>query len=266
MITSKDNEQIKHIKSLFTKKYRDEFKEYIVEGIKMAREALEYAEVSMIAVSDIFEAKDEFMKISKDKGISLIEVSDKLFRSICDTETPQGILCVVKKEDTTSFNSFILNTPNNNTIFVLDNIQDPGNLGTIIRTLDSAGIDKLVLSQNTVDEYNPKVVRSTMGAIFRLKIYRTKTELCETLLSLKDEGYSIVVTSLDTDNDYYSLDFSKKIAVVIGNESQGVSKEVLDIADIMVKIPMIGKTESLNASVATSIIAYEKVRQSLTKD
>ena len=142
----------------------------------------------------------------------------------------------------------------------LDDVQDPGNLGTIIRTLDAAGIDSLILSKGCADVYNPKVVRSTMGAIFRVDT-KYVDDLKSELLSLKEKGYNVITTSLKTNKYIYDIDFSKKTVIVIGNESNGVSKEIFDISDEMVKIPMLGKTESLNASVAAGVIIYECVRQ-----
>ena len=147
-----------------------------------------------------------------------------------------------------------------NTVFALDDLQDPGNLGTILRSLDSAGINTLLLSKDTVDLYNPKVIRSTMGAIFRVKVL-DNLDLKEELLKLKSNGYKVVITSLDTNEMHYNLNFSDRLVIVIGNEAKGVKKEIQDLADIKVKIPMLGRTESLNASVAASVIAYEKVRQ-----
>ena len=141
---------------------------------------------------------------------------------------------------------------------MLDGIQDPGNLGTILRTIDSTGLTQVIVSKETADAYNPKVVRSTMGAIFRVNIIESNN-LIDTLKNMKKHKYKIMATSLDTQNTIYDVDYSKKV-VVIGNEANGVSKEILDYADEKIKIPMLGKTESLNASVATAVILYEYVR------
>ena len=149
-------------------------------------------------------------------------------------------------------------------IVALDDIKDPGNLGTILRTVDSIGVNQILVSKGTADSYNPKVVRSTMGAIFRVKIIECEN-LKEVLQNLKKQKYNVVVTSLKTKNSIYDVDYNKKI-IVIGNEANGVSEEIQKIADEKVKIPMLGKTESLNASVATGIILYEYVRQKLKKN
>ena len=131
--------------------------------------------------------------------------------------------------------------------------------GTIIRTADSANLKQILVSKDTVDAYSPKVIRSTMGSIYRVKIVECEN-LADVLNELKKHKFQIVSTSLDTENSIYDIDYRKKV-VVIGNEGNGVSKEIQDLSDYKVKIPMLGKTESLNASVATGIMIYEYVRQ-----
>ena len=148
-------------------------------------------------------------------------------------------------------------------IVVLDGIQDPGNLGTILRTIDSIGLNQVIVSKETADAYNPKVVRSTMGAIFRVNIIESDN-LLETLKNMKKHKFKVMATSLETQNSIYDVDYNKKV-VVIGNEANGVSNEILEFADEKIKIPMLGKTESLNASVATGIILYEYVRSKIKK-
>ena len=205
-------------------------------------------------LSNILDKEDAIYKLLKQKEfLNIVEyVSKGVFESISDTITPQGILAVIKEKESRKDYA--------NIIFALDDLQDPGNLGTIIRTLDAAGYQDLILSKETADPYNPKVVRSTMGAIFRLKLHRN-IDLLSELNDLILKGYKIVVTSLDTQHFYYDLNFNDKLVIVIGNESKGVKKEIQDLANVKVKIPMLGQTESLNAAVATSIIAYEGVRQ-----
>ena len=142
---------------------------------------------------------------------------------------------------------------------VLDGIQDPGNLGTILRTADSVNLKQIIVTKTTADSYNPKVVRSTMGAIFRVNIIRAEN-LQETIKEIQKNKFKVVVTSLQTKESLYDIKLNKK-AIVIGNEANGVSKEIVEVADTKIKIPMLGKTESLNASVATGVILYEYVRQ-----
>ena len=148
-------------------------------------------------------------------------------------------------------------------IVALDDVQDPGNLGTILRTVDSIGLNQIIVSKETADAFNPKVVRSTMGAIFRVKIIEVDN-LQDTIKQIKKHHFKLMVTSLQTDNSIYDIEFKKKI-IVIGNEANGVSNEIQNIADEKAKIPMLGRTESLNASVAAGIVMYEYVRQKLNK-
>ena len=193
--------------------------------------------------------------VEKIDNYKFILVTENVFKELTDVKTPQGILAVVYKNEKRKIDK------NADYIMALDDVQDPGNIGTIIRTLDSANIKQLIVSKGTVDAYSPKVVRSTMGAIFRIQIIEVEN-LLETLKSLKQNGFELVSTSLQTDKNIYDIDYNKKI-VIIGNEANGVSKEIQDISSYKVKIPMLGKTESLNASVAASIMIYEYVREKI---
>lgn len=247
MIISKDNSQVKHIKQLKQKKYRDEYKEYVVEGVKIVEEAIEEKEDIVLIV-----ICEELLKKQIDTCDYKVELVNKsIFEMLSDTVTPQGILAVIKEKETQEINS--------NVLFALDDIQDPGNMGTIIRTLDAAGIKDLIISNESADIYNPKVTRSTMGAIYRLNVIRT--DLLSKLKEMQKDGYKIVVTSLATNKNHYDINFDEKTIIVIGNEANGVSQEIMEIADVKVKIPMLGKSESLNASIATGILAYEYVRK-----
>lgn len=248
MITSKANELVKHVKALHIKKERDEKNEFIVEGKKMVKEALDanFEIIKIIACEELLKEKFDIRKCDVEY------VSRNIFEYISDTQTPQGILAIVKKPENIK--------EYGEKIFALDSVQDPGNVGTIIRTLDSVGINTLLLSENCADEYNMKVIRSTMGAIFRVKMYR-EPNLRETLLDLQEKGYKVIVTDLNTKANLFEYEFPPKAIVVIGNESNGVSEEIKNIADERVKIPMIGGTESLNAGVAASLMAYEILRK-----
>ncbi len=256
IISSKDNETIKYIKKLKDKKYRDETGEYIVEGIKLVKEAIE--ENSKIKHIIICEDCESDSKIEQSLLYDIaknncIYVTKQVFQHVTGVETPQGVLAVVEKNNKKEIDY------NKDIIIALDGIQDPGNLGTILRTVDSANLNQIILSNDCVDPYNPKVVRSTMGAIFRLNIIETKN-LKETLEKAQKNKFDIMVTALDTNNNIYNVEYKNKV-IVIGNEANGVSKEIQDIANCKVKIPMLGRTESLNASVATGIIIYEYVRR-----
>ena len=256
VITSKDNEFIKEIKKLKEKKYRDQNHQFIVEGIKMVAEAIEEkANINTIVVCEdcVNDGSIDKKLLYEIAKYNCIYVSEKVFNLVTDVTNPQGILAIINQNNQNNEIDY-----NADFIVVLDGIQDPGNLGTILRTVDSANLKQLIVSNETADCYNPKVVRSTMGGIFRVNVVR-KNNLIESLKQLKQNGFEIVVTSLETDNSIYDISYNKKV-VVIGNEANGVSKDVLNIADKQVNIPMLGKTESLNAGVAAGIMIYEYVR------
>ena len=237
VITSKDNELIKHIKKLKDKKYRDESKEYIVEGIKMIEEAIqEKCQIKQIIICDDCEktsniSKEQMYEIAR---YECIYVTNKVFESITGVVNPQGILAVIERNNTKQEN-----IRSEEIIVALDDIQDPGNLGTILRTVDSIGLTQILVSKGTADVYNPKVVRSSMGAIFRVNIIECE-DLKQTLKNLQKQNYEIVVTSLQGKNSIYEINYNKKI-IVIGNEANGVQKEIQEMANKKVKIPMLRK-------------------------
>ena len=254
IITSKDNDLIKHIKKLKEKKHRDETNSYIIEGVKIIEEAIdENADIEKIVVCN--EINEEFSKelLYKIAKYDVIYVSKNAFKLLTDVTNPQGILAVISKKQNTLVDF------NKDFYLILDNIQDPGNMGTILRTADSINLNQIIIRQGSVDCYNPKVVRATMGAIFRVNIVESN-DMVKTIKELKKHKIKIYATDLKTEKNIYSVDY-KKSAVIIGNEANGVSEELLDLADEKIKIPMLGKTESLNAGVATGIILYEAVRK-----
>lgn len=259
VITSKDNEIVKSIKKLKDKKYRDEAGLYIIEGLKMVEEAIEEkAEIQKIVIcEECLKAGDLEQKVLYEIAkYNCIYVNAKVFNFLTDVVAPQGILAVIEKPSKDTRVQY-----DQDIILALDGIQDPGNLGTILRTADSVNLKQIIVTRNTADAYNPKVVRSTMGAILRIKIIETD-DLVKTLKETKKNKFKVVATSLDTNDSIYDIEYNKKV-IVIGNEANGVSKEIQELADNRVKIPMLGKTESLNASVATGIMLYEYVRQKI---
>lgn len=237
IITSKDNETIKKIRKLKDKKYRDINGKYIVEGVKLIKEAIEEkANIDTIVVCDNCVKTGEIdqhvlYEIAK---YNCVYVDEKVFNNITDVQNPQGILAVIKKKNSDQDIKF-----DEDVIVVLDDIQDPGNLGTILRTIDSTGLSQVVITKRSGDVFNPKVVRSTMGAIFRVNILETEN-LVNTLKEIKKHKFKIVATSLDTEESIYNMEY-KKTAIIIGNEANGVSKEVLEMADKKIKIPMLRK-------------------------
>lgn len=234
-ISSKDNEFIKHVKKLKDKKYRDLNNEYIIEGIKIIEEAIfENAEIKQIIICEDCEKtevipKDLMYEIAK---YECVYVTQNVFESITGVVNPQGIIAIIGKNSSEAQIDY-----NQDIIVALDDIQDPGNLGTILRTVDSVGLTQILVSKGTADSYNPKVVRSTMGAIFRVKIIECD-DLKNTLKDLKKHKFKLMVTSLQTENSIYDVNYDKKI-IIIGNEANGVKNEIQQIADEKVKIPMI---------------------------
>lgn len=260
IIRSKENEFVKSVKKLKEKKYRDINKEFVVEGIKLVAEAIqENADIKQIVICEDCKNTDAIPKklMYEIAKFDCVYVSKDVFKLISNTDTPQGILAIIginNKEKEIDYSQDI--------ILALDDIQDPGNLGTILRTADSVGLNQILVSKGTADCYNPKVVRSTMGAIFRVNIIECE-DLEKTLKQLQKHKFKVVVSSLQTENSLYDIDFNKKV-IVIGNEANGVEQNIQNLADEKIKIPMLGKTESLNASVATGVILYEYVRQKIS--
>ena len=241
VITSKDNELVRNIKKLKEKKYRDSENSYIIEGIKLLKEAIqEKAVIKQIVICDDCEKAEniskEFMyEIAK---YNCVYVTNKVFKYLSEVQTPQGILAVVEKNNIDKEIDY-----NQDIIVALDDVQDPGNLGTILRTVDSIGITQILVSKGAADSYNPKVVRSTMGAIFRIKIIECE-DLEKTLREIKKHKFKIVVSSLQTENSIYDINYKKKV-IVIGNEANGVEKNVQEMADEKIKIPMLRKNRKL---------------------
>lgn len=259
VITSKDNENIKYIKKLKEKKYRDQNGEYIIEGVRLIEEAInEEALIKTIVICDECLENSTINQnlLYEIAKYNCIYVDKKIFLTLTDVVNPQGVLAVVSKTNPDKKIDY-----NEDIIVVLDCVQDPGNLGTILRTIDSIGLKQVILSKGCGEIYNPKVVRSTMGAIFRVNVIEAENIL-ENIAELKKHKFEILATSLEDSESIYNIEYNKKV-IVIGNEGNGVSKEVLEKADKKIKIPMLGKTESLNASVATGIVLYEYVRQKI---
>lgn len=257
-ITSKDNNLIKETKKLKEKKYRNEKGLFVIEGFRFLEEALKSPftiDTIFINENSLEKFNEYYSKISIKEDTRLILVGDSIFKSISSTDNPQGVLALVKMSQEENY-------INEGTYVLVDKVQDPGNLGTIVRTAHAAGCSGVILTKGTVDLYNEKTLRSTMGSIFNISIIEDY-DLSFTR-NLKSEGYKLVCSSLDTEYNFYDIDFSGKLIITVGNEGNGISKEIYNLSDIKVKIPMPGGAESLNAAVAASIMIYEGVRQNLS--
>lgn len=258
VIRSKDNKILKHSRKLGIKKYRQESRQFIIEGVRFIEEALNSnARIKYCLCSENLE-RDRIKSLVKslsERNVEIYHVQGELLDEICDTNTPQGIAAVVEKDEFPP--EEILKSTD--FLIVLDRIQDPGNLGTIIRTADAAGAGGVVLSEGTVDPYSPKVLRSTMGSIFHVPVIQFQSTL-DSVNRLKEEGFIIYASCLEGSVAYYNEDYQGKTALVIGNEANGIDMSIISTAEKRVLIPMPGRAESLNASVAAGILMFEVAR------
>lgn len=256
MITSTENKQVKNVIQLNTKaKVRKKQGVFVVEGIKMFLEAPK-DRIESIYVSESF--LQEASHVEMLQGHEYEVVADAVFSKMCDTLTPQGIITVVRYLDYTV--NDIMHKQSNPLIIILESIQDPGNLGTIIRTGEGAGVSGVIVNRETVDLYNPKTLRGTMGSIYRVPVVVSE-ELIQTVSQLQEQGVEVYAAHLKGTKQMYDMDFTKGCAFLIGNEGNGLSDRLSDTADSYLRIPMEGQVESLNAGVAASLLMYESLRQ-----
>lgn len=257
MITSVQNSKIKRINALQHKQNtRKKEKLFIVEGSKVINET------PGNLIEEIF--LSETFCMNNKKYIEELEgkyevLSDRVFKQISSFTTPQGILAIVK-QNPTEFSDLILK--DKSLIIALECIQDPGNMGTIIRTADAVNAQAVIISTGSVDIYNSKVVRATMGSIFRVPLI-VDVELKEILKKLKENNVNIYAAHLNTNNSYYDMNYKESTCFLIGNEGNGLSKDIANQATDYIKIPILGQAESLNASVAAGVLMYEAIRQRL---
>lgn len=261
MITSTSSSQVKHVISLLSKaKERKKNNEYVVEGIRMVSEAPADLLVKIYMSERFQNNNSEYVKeLVKKQGISddSIEiVADNVFDRMSQTQTPQGIMAVVRMKD----NSLSDMLSGNPLLILVENLQDPGNLGTIIRMGEGAGVTGVIMSPNTVDIYNPKTIRSTMGSIFRVPFVYVQ-DFSDAVSQCQNAGIKVYAAHLDGNNTYLGEDYSTPTAFLIGNEGNGLTDDITKQADTLIRIPMEGEVESLNAAIACTILTYEAVRQ-----
>lgn len=247
-ITSTSNETIKYFISLNDKKTRMNAKRFIVEGYHLVNEASKTNLLEAIISTD----EKELKKIN---NVKRYLVNDAIINKIATTKNPQNILGIVKMLDHNITNLLPIIKGNKTKLIMLEDVNDPGNLGTIIRTAAGLGYDGIIMSPNTVDLYNEKVIRSTQGVMFKIPII--KANLQEVIKMLKKEKVFCIGTALTNAKDVKHITKKDKFAICLGNEAKGISKEVLDSMDENVKIAMKNDVESLNVSIAAGIIMYE---------
>lgn len=259
MITSTSNARVKRLVNLKKKKKaRDEGRVFLVEGIRMFRE-VPTDQLEEVYVSESFykKEKDTVEAVLQGTGIRPEELSDTVYAYASDTKTPQGVLCVVRQMEYPLEKVITGQCP---MIMVLEHLQDPGNLGTILRTAEGAGVTGIVMDRECVDIYNPKTIRSTMGSIYRMPFCYVE-DLKAAIGHLKEAGVGVYAAHLDGRHDYDEEDYGRPCAFLIGNEGNGLSQETAELADIYIKIPMEGQVESLNAAIAASVLMFEAGRQ-----
>lgn len=257
VITSNSNAQVKLVTNLLNKsKARRENNSFVVEGIRMVLETPRDRLVKIFVSESFVKSHPNGCEDIKWDNSNVETVADSVFKQMSDTMTPQGIMAIV----TMQLASLSQIATDDAFIMICEDLQDPGNLGTIIRTAEGAGATGVILSKKTVDIYNPKTIRSTMGSLYRVPFIYTEN-LAETINQLKLLNVKIFATHLDGKNTHTGEDYTGKCAFLIGNEGNGLSDEISSMADCLIKIPMAGKVESLNAAVSAAVIMYEVNRQ-----
>ena len=255
MIESTANRQVKNLLQLMKKaKTRREEGTFVVEGIRMFREVPKERRVCTYVSEGFLEREENRTEL---KDISYEVMSDKVFSAVSDTQTPQGVLCVVRQK---KYSIEEMLQKENPLLMILENLQDPGNLGTIFRTAEGAGVDGIIMSSDTVDIYNPKTVRSTMGSLYRMP-FSYERDMDEVMRRVKEKGVSVYAAHLKGKQNYYQENYTKGTAFLIGNEGNGLTDHLAGQADSYIRIPMEGQVESLNAAVAAAVLMYEVKRQ-----
>ena len=264
MITSTNNDRVKQVVAYVQKsKARKDGDVFVIEGMKMLREApvLQVRE-DYVTGRFLDKATEEDKEILWRYGAE--EVSDDVMKKMADTQTPQGVLAVVSQYHYTE--EEVLEGYNKDDegakplILILENIQDPGNLGTMLRSGEGAGVTGVILSKGSADIYNPKVIRSTMGSIFRMPFIYVEN-LAEMIKKLSANGINTYAAHLKGTKNYDEFDYTKPTAFLVGNEGNGLTKETADAATEYILIPMKGEVESMNAATSAAILTFEASRQ-----
>ena len=246
MLTSLKNEKIQSWRSLKEKKGRAKYHSFLVEGTRMVQEAV----ASSFTVRAFLLREDYHVEFALPKNIPAYILPDHVFQAVSDTKTPQGIAAVLDLQTREAEGPRLL---------ALDGVQDPGNVGTIIRTADASGFDGILFSPDCADLFSPKVLRSTMGSIFRLG-FSFPASLPDALNRLKKKGFSVLSSQLDGNPFFERKNISQSFVLIIGNEGSGVSDQVKAVATHRLCLPMRGGAESLNAAVAAGIMMYDLTR------
>ncbi len=244
VLSSISNPKLRRVRELLDRsRARKKEDAFVVEGIRMFREIPENRLMETF-ISEKFHEENPSIRGSV--------VKNEVFQKLSDTRTPQGVLAVVRQRHYTLPDIL---QGENGLWLILEGIQDPGNLGTMIRTGEGAGISGIIMDRNTADFYSPKTVRSTMGAVFRVPFFYTEN-LAGTVREIKKTGITTYAAHLDGKKMYHEIDYADRTAFLIGNEGNGLSDELTSLADIKLRIPMQGKVESLNAAISAALLMY----------
>lgn len=256
-ISSRKNDQLKYLHKLSSKSFRDQENSFFIEGTKLFLEALsnDLKFRQLFITKQWLEMQDLHIKEAitnlADQDITVAMIETSLFNSISTMQQPEGIICILDK--------MIVKPQVYQSYVLLEDVQDPYNVGTIIRTADAAGIECIITSLKTADIYNEKVLRGSMGSVFHLPIFQVDS-LIETALNLKNSQVKLIGTSLDGVSLWDRQPITEPYAIIMGNESRGMSAEMSQLCDVLLKIPIPGKAESLNVSTAAGIVIYDIIR------
>jgi len=254
MITSTANEKVKYVHSLYRRRVRYRERCFVIEGVRLVEEAFRAGIVpALLFYSEGLDASPgggELLVEARKRGRTAFAVSEKVMKALADTVSPQGVLAVVPFVE-------LAPPPSPSLVLVVDRLRDPGNLGSILRSANAAGVEQVILAPKTVDPYNPKVVRGAMGAHFWLPIVALSwPEVAKTLA-----GIQVLLADVRAERAYCEVDWTQPSALIIGGEAHGASPEAKELAAATIAIPMRGGAESLNAAVAASVILFEAARQ-----
>jgi len=263
-ITSKDNNAVKHLRSLSEPKYRKKEKTFLIEGLKMVEEALRdnLGVKTVVAAPSLVQHHGKgVLKLAESKGIDILWVSERLMDALSESKTPQPVMAEVTMKQH-SEEALLANEPG--LIVVAHQLQDPGNLGTILRTAEAVGASGLAITQNTVDPYNAKAIRASMGSILRLPVVPIG-DIALFIKKCKQKGFQTAATVLTGEKSHFDVNLTKPTVVVLGQEGGGLPQDIMSDIDLRVRIPMAATIDSLNVATAAAVILYETMRQRLQK-
>lgn len=263
-ITSKDNSIIKHLRSLSDPKHRKKEQVFLIEGVKMVEEALrDKAGVTMIVASPslVQHHGKGVLKLAETRSIDILWVSEKLMDALSESKTPQPVMAVVTMKEHSEDE---LLAHGSKLIVICHQLQDPGNLGTIIRTVEAVGAAGIALTPNTVDPYSAKAIRASMGSILRLPVVRIGDSRAFLKLT-RQRGFQTVAAVVNGETSHFDIDLKKPTVVILGQEGAGLPQDIMDEVDLRVRIPMAGTIDSLNVATSSAVILYEAMRQRMQR-